>query len=109
MGGHREPAACPECGEVHLECSRVILDGMSLNAIHDARERLSAEGFQALRMVSHAVDTLGIEAYDIAENVEALPLDEVRVIVLYLARKTMIDAAREELYEQSGEEGRYFT
>lgn len=63
---YREPAACPICGEEHLECSEAILDGMALNARFAAEKELSAEGKEVLRMVSHAVNTLGLEAYDLA-------------------------------------------
>jgi hypothetical protein len=97
----RAPRPCPVCGEVHLECSENVLDGMSLMAYWEAKRHLSAEGMEALRMVEHAIDALGFsDAWELAENVEALSTDEVRVIEVFLARKTLIDAARKELYEE---------
>jgi hypothetical protein len=98
----REPVPCPECGEVHLECSEAILGGMDLFAVSEADQRLSSEGREALRMVQHAADTLpggAAEAWDLAENVEGLPENEITTILVYLARTTMIDAVRSELYE----------
>ena len=98
----REPVECPMCGEVHLECSKVILDGMSLLASLEAEQRLSSEGMEALRMVEHAAEKLpggAVEAWDLAENVAALPENAIRVIETYLARTTLIDAAHSDLYE----------
>jgi hypothetical protein len=98
----REPVECPVCGEVHLECSEVILDGMDLLASSEASQRLSSEGMEALRMVEHAAETLpggAVEAWELAENVERLPENEIRAIETYLARTTLIDAARSGLYE----------
>jgi hypothetical protein len=98
----REPVECPMCGEVHLECNQAILDGMGLLAVSEADKRLSSEGKEALRMVQHAADTLpggGAEAWDLAENVESLPENEIMTIQIYLARTTLIDAARGELYK----------
>ena len=106
MEENREPAPCSVCGEVHIDCSQAIIDGMYLMAYLEAKQRLSEEGMEALQMVTHAVDALGVEAWDMAENVENLPVEEVRIIEVFLARKTLIDAAREELYEEerNGEE-----
>ena len=99
----REPVPCPECGEVHLECSEAILYGMDLFAVSEAERRLSSEGKEALRMIDHAADTLpggAAEALELADkNVEHLPENEFRTILLFLARTTMIDSARSELYE----------
>jgi hypothetical protein len=98
----REPVECPVCGEVHLECSEVILDGIDLLASSEAEQRLSSEGMEALRMVEHAAETLpggAVEAWELAENVERLPENEIRSIETYLARTTLIDAARSGLYE----------
>jgi hypothetical protein len=97
----REPRPCPMCGEVHLECSENHLDGMFLMARLQAKRQLSAEGMEALRMVEHAIEVLGLsDAWELAENVEALSRDEVRVIEVFIARKTLLDTARKELYEE---------
>jgi hypothetical protein len=98
----REPVPCPECGEVHLECSEAILDGMALRALSVAEVRLSSEGMEALWMVDHAAETLPggwAEAWDLAENVEELPNEEKSALERYVARMGLIEAAREELYE----------
>src|SRR5215218_788840 len=84
-----EPIECPVCGEVHLECNEAILGGMALLALSEAEQRLSSEGMEALRMVEHAAETLpggAVEAWDLAENVERLPKNEIRAIETYLAR-----------------------
>jgi hypothetical protein len=95
-----KPLLCPVCGEEHAECSEAVLGAMSLNAYHAANERLSERGRDALKMIESAADVLGVtEAWEAAENVEELPAEEVRVIEFYLARKTLIEAARKELYE----------
>jgi hypothetical protein len=74
------------CGEVHLECSENHLDGMFLMARLQAKRQLSAEGMEALRMVEHAIEVLGLsDAWELAENVEALSRDEVRVIEVFIA------------------------
>jgi hypothetical protein len=98
----REPVECPECGEVHLECSEAILLGMDFLARSEAAKRLSSEGMEALRMLEHAAETLpggAVEAWELAENVQRLPENEIRAIETYLARTTLIDAARSDLYE----------
>jgi hypothetical protein len=98
----REPVECPACGNVHPECSDAILDGMDMLARDEADKRLSSEGKEALRMVQYAADTLpggADEAWYLAESVERLPENEIRAIKTYLARTTLIDAARKWVYE----------
>jgi hypothetical protein len=98
----REPVECPMCGEVHLECSEAILGGMELSAVSEAKDRLSSEGLEALWMVDHAAKTLPgglVEAWGLAENVDRLPESEIRVLETYFARISLIDFAREDLYE----------
>jgi hypothetical protein len=95
----REPEPCPMCGEAHPECSEAVLDGMSLYAWSVAEQRMSPEGMETLKMVSTAVDELGVgEFLDEARNVRDLPEGEYTTLLVYLARMTLIDAAREELY-----------
>ena len=75
---------------------------MDLRAVDEADQRLTSEGMEALKMVQAGADTLpggAAEAWDLAENLESLPENEVRVIYMFLARTTLIDAARSELYE----------
>ena len=94
-----EPAPCPVCGEAHPECGEALLTGMALTAWSEAERRLSEQGMEVLRMVDHAIDALGVEAWNLAENAERLPAHEIQVIEVYLARKTLIDVARKDLYE----------
>jgi len=95
--------ACPMCGCTHLECSQTIFDGMDMMAFFEAERRLSKERMDALRMVMHAAETLpgGLkEAWELAENVqESLPAPELKTIETYLARWTLLDTARAELYD----------
>jgi len=93
---------CPVCGEEHPECNQAIYDGMYMTAYLEAKRLLSEEGLEALRMVAHAVDALGLEAWGMAENVENLPEDEVRIIEIFLARKTLIDVASGYAYPGEG-------
>lgn len=96
-------ATCPMCGGTHLECSQAIFDGMAMMAFFEAERHLSEEGMDALRMVMHAAETLpgGLkEAWQLAENVEeSLPAHELRALETYLARWTLLDTARDELYD----------
>ena len=95
-------AACPMCGGTHLECSQAIFDGMDMMAFFEAERRLSEEGMDALRMVMQAAETLpgGLkEAWELPENVESLPPHELRALETYLARWTLLDTARAELYD----------
>ena len=96
-------AACPMCGGTHLECSQAIFDGMDMMAFFEAERRLSEEGMDTLRMVMQAAETLpgGMEeAWELPENVEeSLPAHELRAIETYLARWTLLDTARAELYD----------
>ena len=95
-------AACPMCGGTHLECSQAIFDGMDMMAFFEAERRLSEEGMDALRMVMQAAETLpgGLkEAWELAETVESLPPHELRALETYLARWTLLDTARAELYD----------
>jgi hypothetical protein len=91
------------CGGTHLECSQAIFDGMDMMAFFEAERRLSEEGMAALRQVMQAGETLpgGLkEAWELAENVEeSLPAHELRALETYLARWTLLDAARAELYD----------
>jgi len=93
---------CSECGQDHAECDENLLSGMSLDAYSEAKKSLSAQGVEALGMVSHAIDALGVYAYDDAENMETLHVDEVRIIEFFLARQTLINAARQALREEHG-------
>jgi len=93
---------CPVCGEDHTECTENLLSVMSFYAYSEAKKSLSAQGFEVLGMVSHAVDALGVYAYDDAENMETLHVDEVRIIEFFLARQTLINAARQALREEHG-------
>lgn len=91
MGLLDEP--CPTCGEYHPDCFRDLLFGLYLMARQEAESRLSPQGGETLKMVEHATDALGVvDAYDSAEALEDLPQREVRVIEVFLARKTLIDA-----------------
>jgi hypothetical protein len=95
-------AACPMCGGTHLECSQAIFDGMAMMAFLEAERHLSEKGMDALRMVMHTAETLpgGLkEAWELAENVESLPAHELRALETYLARWTLLDTARAELYD----------
>src|SRR3712207_5053764 len=97
-----QQAACPMCGGTHLECSEAIFDGMDMMAFFEAERHLSEEGMDALRMVIHAAQTLpgGLqEAWELAEYVEGLPAHELRALETYLARTTLLDTARAELYD----------
>ena len=85
-----------------MECSEAVLDGMALSSWLEAERRLSPEGMEPLRMVRHAADALcggAAEAWELAENVEHLEVREVGNIEAYFARETLIEAAREGLYE----------
>ena len=96
-------ATCPMCGGTHLECSQAIFDGMAMIAFFEAEQHLSEAGMDGFRMVMHAADTLpgGLkEAWQLAENVhESLPVHELRALETYLARWTLLDTARAELYD----------
>jgi len=95
-------ATCPMCGGTHLECSQAIFDGMAMMAFFEAERHLSEEGMDTLRMVMQAAETLpgGLkEAWQLAENFESLPAHELRAIETYLARWTLLDTARAELYD----------
>ena len=96
-------ATCPMCGGTHLECSQAIFDGMAMMAFFEAERRLSEEGMDALRMVIHAAETLsgGLkEAWELAENIEeSLPAYELKARETYLARWTLLDTVRAELYD----------
>ena len=95
-------AACPMCGGTHLACSQAIFDGMDMMAFFEAERRLSEEGMDALRMVMQAAETLPgrlEEAWELAEKFESLPAHELRAIETYLARWTLLDTARADLYD----------
>jgi hypothetical protein len=96
-------ATCPMCGGTPLECGQAIFDGMAMMAFLEVERHLSEEGIDALRMVMHTSETLpgGLkEAWELAENVEeSLPAHELRAIETYLARWTLLDTARAELYD----------
>jgi hypothetical protein len=71
-------------------------------AFLEAERHLSEKGMDALRMVMHTAETLpgGLkEAWELAENVESLPAHELRALETYLARWTLLDTARAELYD----------
>lgn len=98
----REPFPCWECGEVHLECSEAILGGMELSALSEAKARLSSEGMETLMMVGQAGEALPgglFEAWGLAENINRLSANDVEALKVYFARVSLIDSAREELYE----------
>jgi hypothetical protein len=72
---------------------------MEMSAYATVKDRLSPQGVETLGMVDAAVQELGVEAFDLAENVKALPADEIRTIEIYVARISLIEHARKELYE----------
>ncbi len=92
---------CPTCGEHHVECNEDLLNGMFSMAIEDARRKLSEQGIEILLMLEYAAETSGwAEAWNAAEGIEKLPVDEIRTLEAYVARVTLIEAMQEQLYEE---------
>ena len=92
-----EPARCTTCGEHHPMCFEAVFDGMTFGAYRHAHDRLSEQGREELATVDDGMDTIGFdETWTQAEGVDHLPDDEVREIEIYVARRTMVDAARRE-------------
>lgn len=94
-GAHADSAVCVTCGERHPDCFTDLLGAMYRTAREEAQRRLSPQGMETLAMLEHVTDVLGLaDAYDAAGGVEKLPSREARIVEIFLARKTLIDATR---------------
>ncbi len=97
---------CVECGEDHRECDRNLLMGMKMVAYQSALEHLGPEYREVLDMLDHSIDVLGLEeALEARVSIENRVSEYERSILeMYLARKTLIDGAMEQLREGYEEE-----